>query len=265
MKRTEVRTWNSLGETVYIYEPQAFPFDSYSPLYRDRRGLRAGGVQFIGEGRSYGCCVCIGSAGVALLGLFSVMKDSEGLYVNFYNDTKFNTEMDGTRVKLDMRANPYEANGARIKVQGGGAKFPLALRVPTWAEGLKVKVNGEDVIASERNGYLVLERAWDTDIVELIFRASVKMNVINGKIAFTRGAVVLARDTRLGDINTPLNIKAKDGKTLRARRVMNTAFNSNIAVELKTKDGVITLCDYAQAGKNYDDEDTGVTVWNDKE
>ena len=55
----------------------------------------------------------------------------------------------------------------------------------------------------------------------------------------------------------------KDGKSVRARRIKNTVFNSNITLEVETKDGKIILSDYAQAGKNYDDENTGITVWND--
>ena len=59
------------------------------------------------------------------------------------------------------------------------------------------------------------------------------------------------------------SITVKDGKSVRARRVKNTAFDSNIAFELPTKNGAITLSDYAQAGKNFDDDDTGITVWMD--
>ena len=116
----------------------------------------------------------------------------------------------------------------------------------------------------ERDGYLLIERVWnDADTVDVSFRAPVKMRVINGKIAFTRGPITLARDKRLDDITRPLDMTTKDGKTVRSKRVKNTVFNSNIAVEIKTADGKIRLCDYAQAGKNFDDDDTGITVWQD--
>jgi DUF1680 family protein len=263
MRRALVRTWLKGGEVYYVKDHEAYPFDSYSPLYQDRRGKRCGGVQLIGEGRSYGCCVCIGSAGTAIMGLFSVMKGERALYVNLYNDTKFRTELDGLGVRLDVRANPYEANGARIRVEGAGLKFALALRVPTWAEGFSVSVDGEAAEGEIKDGYFVIDRVWDSAKIDVKFRASVKMRVINGKIAFTRGAVALARDTRFDDISKPLHTSLRDGKSVRARRVKNTVFNSNVAFEIATKDGKITLTDYAQAGKNYDSDDTGITVWQD--
>jgi DUF1680 family protein len=190
------------------------------------------------------------------------MKADNGLYVNLYNDCKFKSVMRGESVTLEMRANPYKADGARIKICGRGEKFALALRVPTWAEGFAVRVNSEAYEGVERDGYLFIERVWqDSDTVEISFRAPVKMRVINGKIAFTRGAITLARDKRLDDIESPLNVIAKDGKTVRAKRVKNTVFNANLTLQLKTRDGKITLCDYAQTGKNYDDDNTGMTVW----
>ena len=263
MKRTLMRTWLEGGRTVIIEDHEGFPFDSYSPLYRDRRGLRCGGMQLIGEGKSYGCCVCIGSAGTALMGLFALMKNSEGVYVNLYNDCRFNTEIDGERIRLDVKADPYSSDGAKIRLDGKGKNFALDLRIPTWAEDFRVLVNGEIAQGEERNGYFIISRIWDKDRIDVRFKAPVKMRVINKKIAFTKGPIALAKDARLGDINAPIDITARDGKSVRTRRIKNNAFDSNLAYLIKTRDGEITLCDYAQAGKNYDDEKSEITVWID--
>jgi DUF1680 family protein len=265
MSRTLVRTWREGGEVVYITEHESYPFDSYSPLYHDRRGKRCGGVQIIGEGRTCGCCVCIGSAGTAIAGLFQIMRGEGALYLNLYNDLRFTTEMGGERVRVDVRSNPYEGKDAIIKVQGSGARFTLALRVPSWAEGFAVSIDGERADGEMKDGYLLVDRIWSGSVtVKVRLGAKVRMRVINGKIAFTRGAITLARDTRLGDISAPVAITARDGKAVRARRVRNLAFGTNVAVEIPTRDGTITLCDYAKAGKNFDDENTGITVWQDK-
>ena len=111
--------------------PQFLPFDSYSPLYRDRRGLRCGGMQLIGEGKSYGCCVCIGSAGTAIMGLFALMKSEDGIYLNLYNDCRFKTKLGTKEVSLNVRANPFSCNGAKISIDGKGMNFKIALRVPS--------------------------------------------------------------------------------------------------------------------------------------
>ena len=45
----------------------------------------------------------------------------------------------------------------------------------------------------------------------------------------------------------------------------NERSKSNEGETIETKDGgKITLCDYAQAGKNYDDVDANITVWQEK-
>ena len=264
MKNALVRTWLKGGEVYIVKEHGGYPFDSYSPAYMDRRGVRCGGVQLIGEGRTYGCCVCIGSAGTAIMGLFAVMKGEEGVYVNLYNDCRYKTKISAESVSLSVRSDPYNPTGAKIKVEGRGQRFTLALRVPSWAEGFSVSVNGESVDAVTEQGYMRIDRVWNNDRVEISFRAPIRMRIINGKIAFTRGAVALARDRRLDDITRPIDIRARDGKAVRARRVKNPAFQSNAAYEIQTRDGRITLCDYAQAGKDYDDEQSLITVWQDR-
>ncbi len=264
MCRTLARTWVEGGRMVIIEEHEAFPFDSYSPLYQDRRGIRLGGTQFIGEGRIYGCCVCIGSAGTAIMGLVPVMKGDDGFYVNLYSDCRFDTELDGERVRLDIKADPYRCDGARIKVDGKGKQFTVALRIPTWAEDFTAFVDGQPLSAEAQNGYLLINREWDKSRIEVSFKAPVKMQVINKKIAFTKGPIALARDARFGDVSKPLAITVRNGKTVRARRLDNETFTSNIAYEIKTKDGAVILCDYAQAGKNYDEESSKITVWSDR-
>ncbi len=264
MRRTPARTWLEGGRMVVVEKHEPFPFDSYSPIFQYRRGYRVGGFQLLQNGRGYGCCVCIGSAGTAIMGLFAVMKGEDGVYVNLYNDCRFKTEAFGEKISVDVYANPYDYKGAKINVNGKGQTFALALRIPEWAEDFAVFINGEKAQGEERNGYLVMTRAWGKDKVELKFKTPVKMSVINKKIAFTKGPIVLTRDCRLDDITKPVAIGVKNGKNVRAKRIKNTVFSSNVAYEIATRDGKITLCDYAQAGKNYDDEACNITVWQEK-
>ena len=71
----------------------------------------------------------------------------------------------------------------------------------------------------------------------------------------------MARDIRLDDIQKPLNIKAKDGKALRAKLVKNQIFKSNATYKIHVGDSDILVCDYASAGKNYDSDSSCITVW----
>ena len=268
MTRTGARRFAPNEEGIWVAYPvtllEPFPFDSYSPLFHDRRGVRVGGCQVMQEGKTYGCCVCIGSAGTAIMGLFAVMKGGDGVYVNLYNDCRFKTDSFGDKISVDVYANPYQSKGAKINVNGKGQTFALALRIPDWAENFKVTVNGEAAKGEEKNGYLIINRAWGKDKVAVSFKAPVKMTVLNKKIAFTQGPITLARDCRFEDITKPVAITARNGKNVRAKRIKNSVFHSNVAYEITTKDGKITLCDYAQAGKNFDDEQCNITVWQEK-
>lgn len=214
-------------------------------------------------GRSYGCCVCIGSAGTAIMGLFQVMTGKDRIFVNLYSDCAYKRKYSDGDVRVKIRANPYKCNGAKIYVSGSGKRYDIALRVPVWAEGFFVTVNGEAVESVTENGYLILNRTWNNDRIDVRFNAPTKMRVLNGKLAFTKGPIVLTADKRLCDIEKPIKIKAKDGETVRAVRSKNTSFACNVSYNIKTASGTLTLCDYAQAGKNYDEEQSGITVWHE--
>ena len=52
----------------------ALPFDSYSPLFRNRRGRGVGGLKSFDDGAFYGCCAAIGAAGLAVYPLIRALR-----------------------------------------------------------------------------------------------------------------------------------------------------------------------------------------------
>lgn len=264
MKNTEGMVYTDEYEMSVPHEP--FPFDSYSPITLGKRGKRVGGFMRMQEGRSYGCCACIASVATGQTGLCTVMQGEESVYVNLYQKCRYQQQLDGEKVQIRMTANPYGRSGAKIVVDGKGKVFTLALRVPQWAEKFEVFVNGEKQQGDVEKGYMRLKRVWNEDTVSVRYLTPVKIVIRNGKCAFTRGPVVLCRDERFGDgIENPVAIRAKNGAHIRAKQVKNERFTSNITLSVKTKKGEIFLCDYAQAGKNYDEENCLITVWQELE
>ena len=79
--------------------------------------------------------------------------------------------------------------------------FALRLRIPSFAEGAAVEVNGEKAAAAATaGGYCELRRTWrNGDRVVLTLPMPVRMHVLHDHVAFTRGPVCLARDSRFGD------------------------------------------------------------------
>ena len=54
------------------------PFDSYSPLFQSRRGQGVGGLKYFSDGTYYGCCACIGAAGLAVYPLTEALRKRAG-------------------------------------------------------------------------------------------------------------------------------------------------------------------------------------------
>ncbi len=257
MHRSEGRKW--VGDDCLIIPHEPFPFDSYSPLYQSRRARRVGGFQMLENGRSYGCCACIGGAGTAILGLAGITYSENTVSVNLYNSAVFENGF----AKISVTANPYGKGIARLSVKAK-REFTLRLRVPSWAENFAVAVDGVSADVENKDGYAEIHCTEPSIKITVTYKMQVVAHVLNGKIAYTRGPVTLARDCRLDDITAPVNTGSKNGKPVRASVVKNGKFPNQITVQISTRDGLITLCDYSSAGKNYDDEECNITVWQDR-
>ncbi|MBR4419999.1 MAG: glycoside hydrolase family 127 protein, partial [Clostridia bacterium] len=173
------------------------PFDSYSPLVYDNRGKEIGGFKLMEGAKSYGCCACIGSAGVALIPLLSTIKDDKGIILNYYFNGNINTKTPlGKELKIQIISD-YPANG-KIKVLvscESEEKFIIKIRKPSWAEN--PMVNGVDY--TEENGYFILEKEWKENEILLDFKMTLKKEELNGKTAFSYGPLVLALDEGKGN------------------------------------------------------------------
>ncbi len=262
MKKAEGRKW--IGDNLILVEHESFPFDSYSPLTKGRRGRRVAGFRELQNGRSYGCCAAIGGAGTAIFSLSALTKKKDGFSVNLYIGAELKTEYKGDKVSIKTTADPYSPyrqSGAKIKVNAGGKSFKISLRVPSYAEDFAVMINGEKCVYKSINGYISVEKEWKNDVISLTWKAPLKAVVKNGKTAFYKGAIVLARDERFDDIDVPIAKKFKNGEAVSFKKVKNQLFKSNLALKVKAGENEITLVDYSSAGKNYDDENCDIAVW----
>ena len=79
-----------------------------------------------------------------------------------------------------------------------------------------------------------------------------KIHACEDKIAFTKGPIVLAADSRLGDVTAPFT------ESTAAKTVKNVVFPNQLTVEFP--DGK-KLVDFADSGKNMDDPTERISVW----
>ena len=88
------------------------------------------------------------------------------------NETTAKVGAEGKNVTLTQTTNyPFDENVTISLASDGDVAFPLYLRIPEWANGATVKVNGEAVAAEGAAGkYVCLNRTWkNNDKVELTF------------------------------------------------------------------------------------------------
>lgn len=235
---------------------EGFTFDSYSPLYKDKRARRIGGFKVMPGGTSYGCCACIGASGIAVMPISSVMLSKNGLTVNHYMNGTFTAG----GVTLDMETKYPYGEKISIKVHTGApVSFALSLRIPSETVG-RATVDGKAAKVNEL-GYAVIEREWcEGDTVELVIPRDLKTMRLNGKVAVSYGPIMLALDER----NQDIDVKVTDKITKIEPMVTNFASREAYKVTFSNKT-TVNMVDYASAGAEWNKPDCRVTVWIDEE
>ncbi len=146
-----------------------------------------------------------------------------GLAVNLYGGNELTTELlDGTKIQLTQETQ-YPWNGeVNLKIeQCKKDSFEIQFRIPAWAGGSKVQVNGQDVDSEIKAGtYLKVTRKWRKgDFVSIQLPMDIKMmegnpqiEEVRNQVAIKRGPVVyciespdLPRDIELLDVYLPQN------------------------------------------------------------
>ncbi len=231
-------------------------FDSYSPLYMNSRGRGTGGYMEFSHGGSCGCCEAIGACGVALMPLTAVMKAKEGVIVNYlFNGESRLEDKNGQDFKLVFKSEYPSENNGRITVKTEGkADVGLFIRLPEFAETI---INGKNF---GRGGYADLSGVYaDGDVIDVEYITEPKVQRLNGKVAFTFGAITLATDEeKFGrDISKIVDVDDKP-----AHKSINPQKDELLRVEITLRSGEkITLSDYQSCGKNWCNANNKVTVW----
>ena len=214
-------------------------FDSYSPLRSGIRGRAVGGFKSMEEGTAYcGCCIAIGAAGTALVPALAVRERrdgaepevcpsgsaaggrQDGVELGIYLPGTVTAEIGGVPVELEVdTCYPVEGE-ISVKVHADREiRFPLWLRIPSFAESGRVFVNEEEQAGVVPGTFFELRRSWKEDRirVSLKFGPRLAYGMENPQdsgssrhVAVLYGPLALARDARLGTEGTP--VRVGDGK-----------------------------------------------------
>jgi len=268
---------------------EPLPFDSYSPLTAGTRGNGIGGLKLMSDNHYYGCCACIGAAGLGLIPQMILINRENGIELNLYIDGCIHTTTPaGSRLTLKMETTYPVSGKVKILIQSEASeRFEIKLRIPAWSKRSNLAVNGERKEINE--GYVCLSRVWNSgDYIELEldmrteclspvpYNHQVLMNhVVWGEnyiiptydeedpiarkhLAFRRGPIVLAQENRLGySVDEPVDILVGEDGYVDVIFPEETVapYENILEVQIPLTDGSrMHVTDYASAGKLWTEE-----------
>jgi DUF1680 family protein len=123
-------------------------------------------------------------------------RDGRGVYVNLYIPSTLEWVQSGARVELTQKSEyPYDAHVEFEMRTSREAEFAVNLRIPVWAEGASVSVNGKREAASA-GSFARVQRNWkDGDCIELELPLTARLEAIDAQhpdtVALLVGPVVL--------------------------------------------------------------------------
>ncbi|MBR7150909.1 MAG: glycoside hydrolase family 127 protein [Clostridia bacterium] len=280
----------TLAATYPDLHLEPLPFDSYSPLTAGTRGKRIGGFCIMSDNHYYGCCACIGAAGIGLVPRAQLLATKTGFAMNLYLAGSVKTVTPEGQTLLLRTETDYPRTGnIRITVELERPEcFELKLRIPAWSVGTGLQFNCE-ATAKIADGYASVTREWKTDdaislLLDMRTRAIrplpyVKELLVNKVIwgvntvipliskedptapyhmALLRGPVTLAQENRLGySVDDPVEIAVDENGYVDA--VLSDSpkapYETILEVTVPLTDGTrMTLTDYSSAGKLWTEE-----------
>ena len=228
-------------------------FAGYTPL---------SGNRYHGQHHCYmhtDCCTANGPRGYLCFLKELFVRDGKTATFNFYGSALVKG--------FDMYSLYPRGDFARIVSHTEGA-LDLRLRIPAWSARTVVKLNGKPLEGVKPGAYFTISgHEWKLgDIVEIVFDMPVKAHVFDHNVAFTRGPVLLARDSRLddGDQSEPFRMGIRDGQAMNCFAAVRSpcddiwmTFSATLPIGSHTENPegrypeTVFFCDYASAGNTW--------------
>ncbi len=176
------------GERYFYVNPLA---SNGAPEHLSRGGCRRK------EWHLVACCPPNVMRLFASLGQYVATRDASGLQIHQYMPARIVTDLEAGRpTALRMETEyPWEGRVRLTVEETSGATWPLHVRIPGWAQGIDVSVNGSPVPALlRRSGYLRLEREWKSgDTVDIELAMESRLVEAHPHVESARGCVAIER------------------------------------------------------------------------
>lgn len=217
-----------------------------------------------------GCCPVNSPRGFGVLSEWGIMRNSEGLTVNFYGPMRAKLTLDdGSLVEIEQITDYPLGDTVRLKIVITEPKeFMLALRIPEWSKTTDVFLNGESTATPRPGDYFKINRTWRVGD-EIILRLDLAIRYESGdleqagNVSLYRGPILLCKDDRFNrrgtakiDVANLAEAKLKDPNDLDVGTSLQ--YLPWLVVELHTIEGkLVHLTDFANAGL----DDRGYHSW----
>jgi hypothetical protein len=180
-----------LNHVMAAHDPKTGMFVYYMPLASGAKRT------YSTPHDNFWCCVGTGIESHSKHGDSIYWEDGQSLFVNLFIPSTLDWRERGLRLDLDT-AFPYANTVALTVARAPGGVLPIAVRLPGWASGPTVMLNGKPAAFERRNGYAVLTHRWSAgDKIELMLPMQLRVEPTPDNprmMAFTHGPVVLAAD-----------------------------------------------------------------------
>jgi hypothetical protein len=225
------------------------------------------------DGSYYGCCACIGSAGVGLIGLSAALLTSNGVVINTYTNASLKVlTPSGENLNIKISTEYPVKDTVNIEFTSDiRDECSVFVRIPSWSANSFACINGQalDVCAGQYAEFRKAFKNGDYITLKLDMRAKLITALPNPDdensayhVAIKRGPLMLARDSRLpGDIEDTVKFNPDENGYVDCTLENNSKLGSAILFNVKAADNiVIPMMDYASAGRTWDDNSI-VSVW----
>ena len=240
---------NQAGFEYYLNKNiEPLPFDSYSPLHMNRRGLSTGGVNFFKDGSAYGCCACIGAVSIGLLAMTTLIENEHEYVLNAYYDGKYTNEDEYIKIRSDY----FESGNVHLETN---LYKPLLLRVPNWSNNACVVIDGKPDEIIVDNYYEVNS---GKHVIELKFNPFLERHYLNQHVAYTYGDLVLGFDN---EDNPDINLEDLSDEELSYFEIISSNKDNLLIVKSEFKEKEVVLKNYASLGKHWNNPNNVLTAW----
>ena len=168
-------------------------------------------------------------------------RDARGVYVNLYIPSTVKWTQGGAQIELTQKSEyPYDSQ-VQFEVKASrAAEFAVSLRIPAWADGASVSVNGkrEAVLAGT---FVTVWREWKSgDRIELELPLKARLEVLDPQhadaVALLVGPIVL------------FGVTDGEPKVTRAQ-LLAAKKNGGQSWQVETADGTVTMLPFTWIGE----------------